>query len=184
MVLGSEAIARVRVDPGGDIVRVHHTYKNSNGDYAIAIHDVKIRVTPTISLTLLASNTLVPSAGRSYVGATSIEPDGLESGSTARLLYWYQINTTASGNNYGPARVYYSWSSAFSRDTQVRCLTIRSDGTCDSWPKFSTEGNAYGDYQKGAFWFDGTDLNFMALWGEEVVNAASWTVTNIVKLRP
>ena len=180
----SEGISRVGTFSDGDYVRIHYPYRNVNGDYGLEYKLIRWGS----SVATIATNFEAPTAiGRSIVGATTIETDRLDWSANEQLspavTYWYEVATNGTNGNYGPMMARYRLSFDMTWSSSAHCLSL-SGGACRTW---STATDAYGDYQKGSFWFDAQtgNLDFLALWAEQSTTAPTTTIrTNVVTVRP
>jgi hypothetical protein len=177
---GSEGISRVESTSAGDTVRVHHTYKTSSGDFGLAVRTVRVS---GASVNQLSNDVIPPAAGKSFAGVTLVDTDHLEfSGTTnGQMLYWYEVDTTPTSGDFGPARVLYRYWLGTSQSGAVGCMSLTGSSSCRTWPIAQA---VYGDYQKGAFWRDGANgLNFLALWGEQASSTSTSMKTNVLRLQ-
>jgi hypothetical protein len=180
---GSEGIARINTDSfNRDSLKVHYTYQQPNGDLGLALHALMYNPTTDV-LTIQKSGFYAAPVGRSVAGVTVIEPDGLEYSALRQMYFWYELKTTSSGSDYGPARTMYTYSSgnAASPASGVQCLSWGSSG-CRTWPV--AQENVYGDYQKGAFGYWNNTMQFVGLWAEEASTSTRSVSTNVFGVVP
>jgi hypothetical protein len=180
---GSEGIARINTDSfDRDSFKVHYTFKQTNGDVGLAQHSLMYNPTTDV-LSFQKSGYYSAPVGNSVVGATVIQPDGLENSALRQMYYWYEVKTTSSGSDYGPARTMYTYSSgnAASPGSGVQCLSWGSSG-CRTWPL--VRENVYGDYQKGAFGYWNNTMQFVGLWAEVASTSSSSVSTNVLGIVP
>jgi hypothetical protein len=181
---GGYGISRIGSFSDGDYLRLHYNVLNASSDYGLQIMVVRISGTPP-TYQIVQGEPVPLSTGRSIVGATAVETDRTDWTENLQanpaMIYWYDIATTGSGGNYGPAHVGYKYFYDTSSSSSLGCMSLQgSPSTCHSW---STYTNVYGDYQKGAFWFSGPkDLKYLALWAEQPTSSTVAVKTNLMKL--
>lgn len=165
MAAGCEGISRVGTLPDGDYVRMHCTYRTGAGDFGLVVRVVRISESTT---DVVSEYRYVPPTGSSVVGPSVIAPDMLEwqPGGRAEpaLIYWYEPRTVGNNGDFGPARVV---GQRFDGSVPGNVFCLSPDvASCRSWTIFT---DVYGDYQKGAFWYDRKkrQLGYLALWAEQ-----------------
>lgn len=154
--MGADGISPVGSFSDGDYLRVHYSHLEDDGTSSLRVKIVRINAR---GIDLVAQMNIAP-AGRSVIGATTINADRLEWARGTRtvpaLVYWYEV--AASGTT-----VRYSVFDGLGASEPD--VLAYSSGKPVTWPSFVDN---VGDYHKGAFWYDSRDgkLRFMPIWGE------------------
>jgi hypothetical protein len=184
---GQVGLSRIGSFADGDWLRFHHVFKQSNGDYGLAIKMVRIQNSGSgFQLTDMGSDFETPPSGRSIAGASVIESDRVDwpenDQRNPAVIYWFEVNTTPTSGSWGPARAMYRyfWDTT---SGPSGCLSVTSGTTCRTWPLFT---DSYGDYIKGASWFDGStqSVKFLPQWGEQDAAGNPTVSTNVLQFTP
>ena len=180
MAAGSEGISRIGSFPDGDYLRMHNTYRTDTGDYGLVVRVVRVSGSTT---NVVREDRYVPPSGTSVVGPSVIETDRLEwvpgEADDPAFIYWYETRTAGNNSDFGPARVVgQRFDGTVPGD--IYCLSL--DGTsCRTWTIFT---DVYGDYHRGAFWYDRKkrQLGFLAIWAEQDTAGNGSVRTNVLGL--